>query len=225
MRRIGVIPAAGLSTRLPDKIFMPIDENRIAIHSAIDFCVRNHCSSIHIVVNSFGIVPRVIEMTRHRAGISDPVRLMYVVQREPKGVCDALTHVEPLHGVEMLVAFPDNVYDKHEVLPEIVVEGQDTCSFASVRSQTVCAPCNKELDLYCPYARKWMKRGHIPEHSDLCFAGWMLIRRLDWIALKGRDELVGWMNACKVEALQIGSDRMWYDIGTPDSYYAYLTRK
>src|SRR5262245_2279447 len=131
---IGIVLAAGASTRLPNKILLPQRNAEPVIESAIDFC-QEHCDCTD-VVHGGGIVEAYL---RTLGDVYDvPVHLTR--QPEPAGVLDAIHWgVGDLLKAQYLITFADNIYCQEEEVP---TEGR----WASVRVAQRCGPSADQLD-------------------------------------------------------------------------------
>lgn len=206
---IGIILAAGDATRLPGKVLLPISKSTIAIESSLTFA-RELCEDI-IVVHSGDTIPRVLAMRGWQG-------LNFVPQSEPLGVCDAISKGSYAayfnKNQQCLVFFGDNVYDKAEV------PFAERClckfgNFATVRESDL-----PELDGYDEENASWVARGTDP---TLKLAGWLQITKYCGMQARLDMGLPDFLNKIEAKPVQLDNvEDVWWDIGTPANYEAYI---
>lgn len=131
MGRLGVVLAAGDSTRLPNKCLLPM-RSGFVLQSAVEF-LRGQCDEVYCVVK-----PGPVEVVVKR--IYPSMRLVY--QKTAQGVHHALHRV---NRYNLVVAFSDCIYHPAETVP-------DTCkAIASIR------PSVGNLDVWA--TDHWADRG------------------------------------------------------------------
>lgn len=190
---IGVVLAAGKSERLLNKVLLPKRNGEPVIHSAIKFS-KLHCDRT-IVVTS-GVVT---EYVKH--GLC-----MEVLEREPMGVTHALRSAYMSvteYNPTWLVLFGDNVYSGYETLPT-------ETGLASIRKVE-----GDQLDGWD--GNKWVDRSELPVYK---LAGWLYLTNNQFRTIGQADNLISGVNQAEVKSFITGVE--WYDIGTPESYAAYL---
>lgn len=195
--RLGVVLAAGDSTRLPGKLLLPTRDGAVT-KSAVDFCRRSGCCSVTAIVRAIG--SPVWTYLARACGVES-----FVEQPVALGVTHALSLVR-VRADEVLVTFADNVYGDAIALEE--------CG-ASVRA--VVAPNADQLDGWD--GRKWVDRSQIP---FLKFAGWWLASQEMLKAVARHTSLMGAFNELGVKPVQV--DGPWWDIGTSEAFDYYWRR-
>lgn len=199
MTRLGVVLAAGNSTRLPHKCLLPDREGRPVMMQAIDFSFlfAEECAAV------------VQPVSAERDWISSQEYAGVILTARPTGLCTALTVALEIEASEYLVTFGDNIYDGLSN-NEVPVVGT-----ASVRNID-----NSELDGYD--FGKWQYRETYPIHK---LAGWICCYRKQLETIARATSLIGGMNAADIKPHYCDPSLEWWDIGTYDSYAAYLRRE
>jgi molybdopterin-guanine dinucleotide biosynthesis protein A len=196
----GIVLAGGAATRLPNKALLPIKGNKIAIQSAIDFCVRSQCDRIIVVVPSNGIIQEVLSG-----------ELIFVEQPKPLGVGNAIKlAVECVKSDDYLVTFCDNIYDQDECFVKT-----NTIPMASVRK--IEKPFSDELDKYVHSL--WVSKRAL---GNDCLAGWYYLPRDSALRALPHEESIYFLNRIGASGCYIDSAFKWHDIGTVASYLHYL---
>lgn len=223
--KLGIVLAAGESTRLPGKVLLPTRKGPV-VQSAIELCRRALCTETVVLVSGAdyrdtGPLYSWIRGTQGTMGI--------VRQLEPRGVVNAIREttqcMDNFRGrsfMSYLVTFGDNVYDEHEVA--------DALDCASVRQ--VDAPNADQLDgvqhsvkidAHTMTALEdskpvWVERF---KHPELKLAGWLHLSREKLERLvSSSDFLVPAMNAASVRP-HVVEGMKWWDVGTPEAYAHY----
>lgn len=215
-RHIGVMLAAGEATRLPYKALLPLrDGHCIAIESGLDLLYKTCARVVVVVRGDDSMIPRILWLRRWKA-------LEYCVQRGD-GVVAALATARQhfLHtGTDLsrstaYVTFCDNVFTNGERLPEKIDR-----SCAAVRC--LPKPAMTHLDGWRDGAG-WVRRDQQPE---LALAGWYALKggsmpTHDYASMSS----VQYLNAVAAQPHACDEERTWWDIGTVESYAAYMARE
>lgn len=199
----GVVLAAGLATRMPNKALLPLKNGRPAITSSIDLLLRSKIDDVVVVIPENSVVPDVLDAVY---GCLSP---SFVVQSGALGYPNAVGHAlrdrEPADVV--VVTCCDNVYSNDETV---------------LLTELTNVACTRRV----PYWRAsqlakwsalhaWTKDGP----SRVCFAGYAVFYGLS-VDQCHYTTTVDMLNALRVEPLpQLLGD--WYDIGTVETYTAY----
>lgn len=203
---IGIVLAAGKASRLPNKALLPINDTMISIESAVQFCRRNHCEKIAVVVNSTGVIDAVMNSRGHHD-------LIYIVQPELYGVPDAISRGSIIADSpgSCLITYCDNIYCESEEVSTAYM------MHASVRKSD-----NDDLDVYHRIT-KWTNRKENKDPNSLKFLGWILLSKSvagsGTVSMSTLDLLND--NGVKPKIMNY----MCYDIGTVDSYLNYIESK
>jgi len=126
----GVIPAAGLGTRIQPLAFskelLPVG-SRMDADQQRPRAVSEHLVERMIVAGAtrlcFVVSPGKTDIMQYFGGQFGPAAICYVVQQDPKGLCDALFTALPFISPEdeVLVGLPDTIWfplDGLQLLPE-----------------------------------------------------------------------------------------------------------
>ena len=206
MSKLGIVLAAGESTRLPGKVLLPTRKGPV-VQSAIDLCRRSGCLNTITVISRKEWDDEGVLFNYLNSGVE-----RMCPQDAARGVIDAIRCAtrDIVWPDEYLVTFGDNVYDERETA--------DALDCASVRR--VEAPNADQLDGWeeWPLKGAWADRGRLPQ---LKFAGWLHLSREKLERLvAASDFLIPAMNAARVRPHVV--ERMqWWDIGLPEAYSHY----
>lgn len=233
VKRVGIVLAAGDSTRNPNKLLLPAvhcesDRSFPMVTQALNWLwLKTNCDKVCLVVQEGSTVHLYAQMMRFVDG-----GLLLAYQRGAKGVVDAIQcglEAFALAGVqfdECLVAFGDNAYDPRERVPSIDPALRRVGNIASVRVLQ-----DADLDAFddaWSNGHKWLDRagdvpyksGHVPHR----LAGWLLLS--SWLCKYLRDQhydtLVEMLNTWHVQGVVVGPEYLWHDVGTPERYAEYL---
>lgn len=207
LRRVGLVLAGGLSTRLANKVLLPIEQRKLCIESALQFCKDNSCHRTVVVVQPNTILPLVLNRLGWDA--------KFVVQQEARGVIDAIitgtrNSIET-SPCEYLIAFGDNVYAHDERVPFSNVAH----AYASVRR---IKDTHGRFTKYCPESKAWYEP-HL--YSPLSFCGWILLPKNMVVHFGPSMEMHKFLQHNDVLPY-ISQSSSWYDIGTPEAYAEYV---
>lgn len=195
----GIILAAGASTRLANKVFMPIDQGRIVLESALGQVQKRT-----VVIAPGSLVPEILNMRNVDQDTT------YAMQTSPIGVVDAIACGMKGKRREQYVLFGDNVYGGR-LNPSPMGE------FCSVVFMKDGAP---ELDWHDGCV--WRERPCPTGHNAL--AGYMCIEPQRFANLDTcRLTLVDFLNHIKMLPCRYDGE-YWYDVGTYEGYMKYLWR-
>lgn len=220
-RRLGVVLAGGQATRLPNKPLLPIGNARLLIESAIDFAAE-HCDQVVVVQPGNPAIEYALRCVwRSYAGPGYNAEVVFATQHSPRGVPDAIrAGYEYAKGEwdRVLVTFCDNMYDDFSGPDGFTRD--EKLSYASV---VVIDDENERSQLDAYDDGQWCHRASPQRPDTPRFAGWL---DLTVEAVQGLqvEELMGWMNYHDVVGVVMPRGG-WADLGTLDSYCAYLLRK
>lgn len=108
MKRQGIVLAAGLATRMPNKALLPLHDGRPAIFSGIRYLQRSLVESITVVYRD--------EAVRNVVASHGPKGIQFIRDRSAQGPIASL-RLALVAGVDALVVMCDNVYPAHEKAP------------------------------------------------------------------------------------------------------------
>jgi dTDP-glucose pyrophosphorylase len=131
IRRWGIVPAAGLGTRIQPLAFskelLPvgtrIDENHVERPRAVCEYLLERFLAAQVTRICFVISPAKTDIMTYFGGQMDDAAICYAIQQNPAGLCDAIFSALPLVGEddEVLVGLPDTVWfpvHGFELLPD-----------------------------------------------------------------------------------------------------------
>lgn len=126
----GIIPAAGIGSRIQPLAFskelLPVGSRRDGASErprAVSEYLLERMIAGGATRICFVISPRKSDIVEYFGGELGPARLCYVVQPEPRGLCDSVFRALPFIGDDepVLVGLPDTIWfprDGFELLPE-----------------------------------------------------------------------------------------------------------
>lgn len=208
--RVGVMLAAGESTRLPNKALLPTRDGTLVIESGLRMLRRSGVERIVVVVRRASFLKQVLDprgWTRLEYVTQDPGRRPGV----PGAIRAATQLLEP--DDEMVVTFCDNVFSYAEC-----VEPSMRGPVASVRRR----PPVEATGLDWHDGTQWQERREHDSFADV-LAGWYLLRAGDVLSFDWSGDLssVDMLNRLKARAHR--TDLPWHDVGTEESYRRYIT--
>ena len=201
--RWGIIPAAGLGTRIQPLAFskelLPVGtriDGTVERPRAVSEYLLERMLAANVDRVCFVISPAKTDIVSYFGGKIGPAPICYVVQQNPKGLCDALFSAAPFIAPEdeVFVGLPDTVWfpvDGYVYLPE------GELSF-----------------LLFPVAHPELFDAVITDHDG----------RVEKIQVKQKNAASEWVwGAFKLTGAQFAAlNRLWLDRGCSDEYFGTL---
>lgn len=224
MSTLGIVLAAGESSRFPNKLFLPsfteTDGCRIVVQSSLRHLCRLGCEDIVVVEGPNRLVGNVLRLFHENVSA--------VIQPKPLGVVDAIQKACTIclnsRECKVIITFGDNIYAEDDM----IVLSQ---SYATIRR---IPPKNNHdlmwnsLDIYeGDRVNPWEPRRPVNgRNGRFRLAGWLQfvpedIQRL--VTFDPSMTLCEMLNILNVKGIE--SEAKWYDLGTPDAYDAYVKEK
>lgn len=225
-KRCVLIPAGGASTRLPNKLFLALENGAPLFTSAIDYALRLGFIPADIIIITEGFDSLIEKVIRRLYPAKD-----FSFMNSSGGTLTALIEAARIRWGqkayseldECIVLFPDNYYgNKEKVLPE--------SKSAIVRP--VKGHFAKEL-IRLNANGKWtrdisdMSQDNTLWHTCLT-SPWNIpytsLRSFTLSKTNTEDPVVSFLNHVGIQPQELPLGR-WIDIGTPDTLREYWTRK
>jgi len=217
----GIILTAGKSTRLENKVLLPI-KGGVMFESALNFLRQHETIENIVVVQDRSRVVESYWKIRSEYYEGDCPEVEFVVQPKPVGISDALNRAAILCSDNAVITFGDNRYptlpDPHTM--SIVKNGiPDYCTYISYDAQTKLP----ELDRYEPNHLKtcqWSERDNGVHKYYL--AGFLGLKRSTMEDMDG--PLINFLNDQKIKGVKLSAQwtNEWMDLGTVPTYQTYL---
>ena len=209
----GVVLAGGLATRLPNKPLLPLRNLRPAITSAIDLFLRSNMKTEDIAI----VIPEDSPICHVLNIMYENNDFVYIEQKQARGVPAAISLVAQeliLSDAEkFIITYCDNVYDECEQIPKIIIESLATLSHSviSILDDVKSKSLSKYID------GLWVREARTAN----CIAGWLSITpKIARTACEFNttEDLLNYHNGTPILMTDFG----WWDIGTVNTYRAYL---
>ena len=215
--RIGIILAAGESSRLPGKAMLPVGVcGRPAICEVIA-SLEPHVGKIIIALRDDSAIPDIVNAYADRA-VLEHCEIAYHTQYTSVGMpwaCrQVVEHIKDTNPVpdQCIVAFCDGMFiGGFPAMPS----ADDNMAFITATLPTVQT---QHLDRWG--FESWLERDD-PNVNDTmpCFTGPMILRTVSMFQASPGMSTVQFLN--KISARSVFHMRKWFDIGTPETYRAY----
>lgn len=206
---IGIVLAGGLATRLPNKPLLPLRSGKPVITSSLDLFVRSGVKKTIVVITPNSVIPYVLGGTHY-----DGMILEYATQTEATGVPHAMTHavVGREKDETYVMSCCDNVYGLKEKIETL---SQPPC--VNVR----CESPSKAIHLAKCNVVDWRWFNDPYDFNRPCVAGWMIFKQCHIMQAKPGMITVDFLNLIGAQPITISEDYEWWDVGTPETYFAY----
>jgi hypothetical protein len=205
---IGIVLAAGESTRLPHKALLP-SEHGTVIEENLGL-LEDVCTEIHVTYTDLSIIPMFLEARGWK-------NLHFIRQDFHDGfayaLCDAIHTIGNQHAKYCILAC-DNIFPKGE---KIETGLTPTACVREINSEEA-----QHLDRWNPVTQRWMDRKDASK--DSVYLSFTLPLVIEWkhttlaCSHEPTADFLNRIKAIPIKKAHIG----WHDIGTIESYITYL---
>ncbi len=219
------ILAAGDSTRLPNKLLLPIKNGGPLFTSAMSFAKRHVKNpDICFVFKPESLITAMYDSDTRYTDYGEPVYQHYA-----RGVCEAikLVHQEFYHPIldnpsmeyhDILFLLGDNIFSDHA---QVFPQGGVTSLVGVVPVEHIDPEALPHLDGYNRQQGEWVRRG---AQMDYVIAGGYLLRHEDMKLCSWEGDLIEYFNKINASMWELDTTGAWTDLGTPEAYRSYWTK-
>lgn len=225
----GIVLAAGESSRMPNKMCLPIGKNRIAIESSLDLCER-YCEHTYVIFtpDAYQYMVTLLEhkgysLKRHfhYRTIQDLSGTSWAIRQSVKIIINELkSEFEPQ---QYLICYCDNIFHinvEPNPLSLLQNESEYEYNYAQVR-RVANNNSYKELDRWCDVKHYWLDRSYSEgDIDDWYLLGWLLLTKEACLSSQPDLSTVQFLN--QIKARPVKTTLNCYDIGTVAGYIGYI---